>query len=145
MLVSAPSHSYPPHLFSPFGLAVIFNSSYTIKMGTKIENTCDPTPETVISLIWDETWLWRVSEGCVEKTTVRSSYLAPRFANVCLCLSKEESGSMRTGPSIPSHSFFPLTAWSSFITPWGFPKSKSEEEAVLGRSGQGWGKRAALL
>lgn len=66
------------------------------------------------------------------------------LANVCLHLSMKESSSIRTMLCIPFYSFFPLKACFSFIVLWSFPKSRSEKEAVLGRSGQGWGEWAAF-
>lgn len=75
-------------------------------MRTKIENTHDPTPETVISLIWDETWLWCVSEGCVEKTTVRRSYLPLPLASVCLLVYLSKKESVAWGLCHPSLPFF---------------------------------------
>lgn len=75
-------------------------------MRTKIENTHDPTPETVISLIWDESWLWCVSEGCVEKTTVRRSYLPLPRASVCLLVYLSKKESVAWGLSHPSLLFF---------------------------------------
>lgn len=48
----------------------------------------------------------------------------------------KESNSIRIVLCIPSYCFFLLKAWSAFIVPWGFSKSRLLEEVVF--EGSGW-------